>query len=67
MRAYYISGGTIIVKIENTWIQAARSLEDKMGDPSIFTVHRTGESFPWESSAGNQVRGVGWANIFFSL
>jgi hypothetical protein len=33
MGAYYISGGSIFVKIENIWNQGAISLEDKMGDP----------------------------------
>jgi hypothetical protein len=45
MGGYYISGGTIFVKIENAWNQGAGSLEDNMGGLSNFTMHRAEEPF----------------------
>lgn len=43
--AYYISGGTVLVKVENTWNQGTRSLEDKVGGPSNFTILGAEEPF----------------------
>jgi hypothetical protein len=45
MGAYYISGGSIFVKIENIWNQGAISLEDNMGGPSNFTVYGARKPF----------------------
>ena len=39
-------------------------LEDKMGGPSNFTVHRAGEPFTWESVVGNQGPGGGIGKHF---
>ena len=45
MGAYYISGRLIFVKTDNIWNQGARNLNDKMGGPSNFTMHRAEEPF----------------------